>query len=191
MRALLTLMLAILTSFNSSTRADEAPWTEEKKTDIEKTEKMLKGASSKKLPPAFTLLQFRISPSLYLQGAGGSFTGTAAWAPSFRINPRIQLRAQLDITPANTTGGIQILPGGSIGALYRFTPVLGAELDAGAQVWPGPQPLWPLARVLAVISPRGLGLGRRIPLKLHVGYQPLFGAIFTHGIIAGAEISIL
>jgi|GEM_PF-4238635 len=152
---------------------------------------ILKSGKGANLSPALTWLQFRVSPSLYLQGGGGSLTSTIAWAPSFRLNPRFQLRAQIDITPASTVSGLKFLPGGSFGALYRFTPLLGAELDAGAQLWPGPQPLWPLVRALAVLSPARLGLGARLPLKFHFGYQPLFGPVFTHGVVAGAEISIL
>ena len=116
-------------------------------------------------------------------------TGTVAWAPSYRLSARLHLRAQADMTPVNTVSGISILPGGSLGAMYRFTSAWATEVDAGAQMWPGAA--WPFVRALAIWSPKGFGLGKTIPIRLHAGYQPLFGVVFTHGLLLGAEISFL
>lgn len=139
--------------------------------------------------PAFSWLQFRVTPSLYFQNVGGSITGTLAWAPSYRLSSRFLLRAQADITPVNTVEGITVLPGGSLGAMYRFTSAWATEVDAGTQMWPGAA--WPFVRALAIYSPKGFGLGNRIPIRFHAGYQPMFGVVFTHGLLLGAEISFL
>jgi hypothetical protein len=155
------------------------------------------GTRPTKTTAALSLLQFRGTPSVYVQlpdeangiTGGASFSGTVAWAPSYRITPRFYLRAQADITPLNTTEGIAITPGASLGVLYRFSQSWAAELDGGAQFWS--VGMWPLARALVVFSPAKFGLSPTVPIRFHLGYQPLLGAVTTHGALLGLEIAFL
>jgi hypothetical protein len=160
-------------------------------------EKQKQEKPHKKKAPALSLLQFRASPSVYMQfadeanGIAGatSFSTTLAWAPSFKITPRIYIRAQGDITPLNTTEGLAFAPGASLGVMVRFTSSWAVEVDGGAQFWS--VGAWPLLRSFVLFSPKGFGLSEKIPLRFHAGYQPLLWAVTTHGVVAGVEIAFL
>lgn len=137
----------------------------------------------------FRLLDFRVNQISVFQSSGNSFSGQVSWAPYYRINPKMGVRASIGVAPllGQGTGTFAALEYQVLYA-YNFNQNWTAEAGLGAQTW------------LASPSSTGLMTSAMGHYKFNkkflkvvdgafLGYSTYFSSVLTHQIKAGIQLS--